>query len=312
MRIPTLTTLPGIASLPKRKAARQSAPSGTGVPPATGSPSADSPGKPRGWFNWLLLLIALAIGGAGVFGANRFIEARVTQAEEQMRGKFPTVQVVVPKTDLARGVRVSQENMAIRDAPGEFVQADAVLPARFDVAIGQRLLHPVAAGKPLLWSHLEGGRAPSFSGRLPPGMRAITVPVDEVNSISGFLQPKDKIDLILTLNRDGKRETFPLLQDVPVLATGDEVTAERMDPATGRLVTETFRTATLQVTQEDAKKIILAQDAGRLTAVLRHPDDDAALPRERITVANLVGEGTVKRPVPKPKGPGVHFIIGGH
>ncbi len=311
MRIPTLRTSPGSDSLSKRKAASQSVPSGTGASAGTGSPPAESPVRPRGWFNWLLLLIALAIGGAGVIGANRFIEARVSQAEEQMRGRFPTVQVVVPKADLARGARVSQENMAIRDAPGEFVQADAVLPARFDVAMGQRLLHPVAAGKPLLWSHLEGGRAPSFSGRLPPGMRAITVPVDEVNSISGFLQPKDKIDLILTLNRDGRRETFPLLQDVPVLATGDEVTAERMDPASGRLVTETFRTATLQVTQEDAKKIVLAQDAGRLTAVLRHPDDDAALPRERITVANLVGEGTVKRPVPKPRGPSVHFIIGG-
>jgi pilus assembly protein CpaB len=245
-----------------------------------------------------------------MWAANTYIEKQTAAAEAKAKGQFPMIQVVVPMTNLDRGTVISNANVVTRDVPGEFVPADVITPDRFDVAKNQRLAHPVSEGRPLLWSHLEGGQAPSFSGRLPPGMRAITVPVDEINSISGFLQPKDKIDLILTLNRDGRRETFPLLQQVLVLATGGEVIAERLDETTGQLITETFRTVTLQATQEDAKKIILAQDAGRLTAVLRHPDDKAQLPRERITVANLIGEGTKKRPVPK-QGPQVQFIIGG-
>ena len=255
--------------------------------------------------NWYVLVVAILLGVVGIYLANDFIQQRVATVEAQLRGDAKTLKVVVPKTDLPAGARVSVADMAIREVPAAFVHRDAVTPDKFDVAEGQGLSFQVDQGKPLLWAHLESGRTPTFSGKLPNGRRAVTVPVDEINSISGMLQPKDKIDLILTINRDGSKVTFPLLQDVLVLATGVQLTPERSG-GNGAAI-ERFRTVTLQATPEEANMIILAQDAGKLTAVLRHPEDAKILPRERLTVAHLFGATAVAAPRAKD----VEFIIGG-
>lgn len=257
--------------------------------------------------NWYVLAMAIALGASGTYLAKNFIQERVAAAEAKLRGNLQTVSVVVPKQDLPAGVRVDTQAMAIREVPREYVHRDAVTPQHFELAEGQRLSFQVDGGRPLLWAHLESGRTPTFSAKLPNGMRALTVPVDEVNSISGMLQPKDKIDLILTTDRLGNRPekiTFPLLQDVEVVATGVQVQPER--DGAGRA--EKFRTVTLQVTPADANRVILAQESGKLTAVLRHPDDAKPQSGERITVAHLLGE---TRATPRPKEPGVHIIIGG-
>lgn len=252
--------------------------------------------------NWYVLATAIILGLIGVYLANDFIQHRITTYEAQLRGDAKTMQVVVPKTDLPAGARVAADDMAIREIPVAYVHRDAVTPDKFDVAEGQGLSFQVDQGKPLLWAHLESGKTPTFSGKLPNGKRAITVPVDEINSISGMLQPKDKIDLVLTMNRDGNKATFPLLQDVLVLATGIQISPER---ASGN-APERFSTVTLQATPEEANMIILAQDAGKLTAVLRHPEDGKILPRERLTVAHLFGPTAVA-----PRAKDVEFIIGG-
>lgn len=254
--------------------------------------------------NWYVLVAAISLGIVGIYLANNFIQQRVASVEAELRGDAKTLKVVVPKADLPAGARVNVGNMAIREVPAAFVHRDAVTPDKFDVAEGQGLSFQVDQGKPLLWAHLDSGRTPTFSGKLPNGRRAVTVPVDEINSLSGMLQPKDKIDLILTMNRDGNKVTFPLLQDVLVLATGVQLAPERSG-SNGAI--ERFRTVTLQATPEEANMIILAQDAGKLTAVLRHPEDAKILPRERLTVAHLFGAVATAPPRAKE----VEFIIGG-
>jgi pilus assembly protein CpaB len=267
-------------------------------------PSGQSAGI-GGGKNWLVLVLAIAIGAGGVFLVNSFIKNRVSDYEARIKGQYKTVSIVVPTANLPRGTVVSAQNMAVREIPSIYAHNDAVTPEKFSVAEGQRLSFPLEEGKSLLWAHLEGGLAPTFSSRLPNGKRAVTVPVDEINSISGMLQPKDKIDLILTLSRQQNKVTLPLLQDVLVLATGTKVTTDK-DPQTGQQTTITYRTVTLEVTQDEAKRIVLAQDSGKLTALLRHPEDSKHLPNEKITVANLLGGGPIRA-----QGPGIEFIYGG-
>lgn len=254
-----------------------------------------------------MFAVAVIIGLAGMYFANAFIQNRVATYESQLKGDLKTTKVVVPQSDLPQGSFISTDNMSIREIPSIYVHRDAVTPEKFEIAAGQRLSFQLDQGKPLLWAHLEGGSAPTFSGKVLDGKRAITIPVDEINSISGLLQPKDRIDLLLTLSRDNSKITFPLLQDVLVMATGTKVNTEKTDPATGATTSTTYRTATLLVTQEDAKRIVLAQDAGKLTAVLRNPSDSKSLPNQKITVANLLDEGGPA----KRQGPSIEFIIGG-
>ena len=261
--------------------------------------------------NWIMLSVAVVIGLVGMLLAKTFIQGRVADYEAKIKGDMRTTKVVVPKMDLPPGAVVTGDNMAIRDVPTLYVHRDVVTPEKFTVAEGQRLSFQLDSGKPLLWAHLEGGSSPNFSGKLPNGKRAMTISVDDINSISGMLQPKDKVDIILTMTRVGDKQkiTFPLMQDVSVLATGTKISSERgVDPKTGQPVSTTYRTATLLVSQDEAKKIILAQDTGKLTLILRHPDDNKPLPKERITVAHLLDEGGIV----KRTGNGIEFIIGGH
>lgn len=265
--------------------------------------------------NAVMLGAALLLGGCGVYLANNYIQDEIATQKAALKGTQKTVQVVVPKRDLPRGVRVLAEDLAIRDVPAEYVHANAVTNASYQVAEGQRLSFDAEQGKPLLWAHLESGKVPTFSGRVPDGMRALTFPVDQINSISGFLQPGDKIDLLLTYKPNRDETTAPLLEHVLVLATGTRTVVDKgLD---GSEVHRNYNTVTVQVSPDDAQRIVLAQETGKLTAVLRHPDDLNQLSKRPMTVARLLGEPPEKVAVPQKIRPKiekkkeVQFIVGG-
>lgn len=257
--------------------------------------------------NWLMLAAALILGLTAMWAAHFYIKTRIETAEASLRAGMAPIKVVVANRNLKPGMRVSAEAFAVREFPKTYVHQDAILPNQFPKAEGQRLIAPVDSGKPLLWAHLESGATPTFSAKLGQGRRALTVPVDEVNSISGMLVPGDRIDLILTLSREGKNAsevTFPLLQDVKVLATGTQVSS-RDDPdnKTHAAGLRRYTTVTLETSFEDANRIILARNIGKLTAVLRHPDDKQTHPNSRFDVSSLYFR--------TPQRGGVEFIIGG-
>jgi len=258
--------------------------------------------------NFLMLFIALGLGSAGVYFANDFINNEINSIKNAQKAD-KMVKVVVPNRNLERGWRIRGSDLAIREMPAKFIHKGVVTTTQYQVAEGQRLTYSIDQGKPLLWAHLESGKIPTFSGKLPEGYRALTFPVDKINSISGFLQPKDKIDLILTYKPNKKELTRPLIQNLLVLATGVTTTPNKM--GTGKPTTS-HSTLTVQVTPKDAERIILAQSAGKLTAVLRHPDDKELSSKKPMTVATLFGEKVKRaRRIKTKKKKGVEFIIGG-
>ena len=105
----------------------------------------------------------------------------------------------------------------------------------------------------------------------------MTVPVDEISSISGMLEPGDVIDLIATVDKQGSKTTFPLLQGVQVMATGQRAVD---DPKSGER--REYSTVTLDTTPEQAQHVISAREGGKLTALLRNPQD-----QKQIAIANL-------------------------
>lgn len=228
----------------------------------------------------LVLAAALGIGMLAALGAQSYLAKRM--AEIEARGRGATINVVVAKRELRRGDRLSEETVAVRPVPVDFAHSQAILPESFERVAGQALAYPLKPGEMLLWGLIEGKKVPTFSSRVTEGRRAITVPVDEINSISGLLEPGDLVDLVLTLDQRGKKYSFVMQQKVPVLATGQR---SLDDPKSGER--RQYSTVTLDTTPDEARNIIRAREAGKLTALLRNPGDGVELDNDGLAASFL-------------------------
>ncbi|MGB0865888.1 MAG: Flp pilus assembly protein CpaB [Granulosicoccaceae bacterium] len=260
--------------------------------------------------NIAVLGTALALGGAGVYTANEHIKS--TLAEEKRilaeQHKKEELSVVVPSVTLGKGETILEEHLSLRRIPVEFVHSDSVRESNYVEALGQRLLYPVEAGKPLLWAHLELGKNGTFSSLLENGRRALTISVDEINSLSGFLQPDDKVDLFLTYSNNGNRTTRLLMQKLRVIATGTMTRS----PEDGSQATTNYGTLTVDVTPQEAERLIYAQSAGSITATLQNPESAPETIKTASTnMNNLFGEKPKKKRRVVRKRDGIEYIIGG-
>lgn len=270
---------------------------------------------PRLTTSVLMFLLALFLGAAGVFSARHYIEERVEFYRGQYESTDTMVSVVVPGRALKRGDMVMAGDLLVREIPEQYVDSNSVTADTYGIAVGQRMDFDIDEGRPLLWAHLDGGLSPTFSGNLTAGLRAMTVRVDEVNSISGFLQPEDKVDLLLSHGASEQQQVLPLIERLEVIATGIQTMIDKSYGATPRK----FTTITVQVTPEEAQKITLAQQVGKLTAMLRHPDDESSLATSGMSVPQLlnVAQVAVTEPVAAPvkraqaPRPAIEYIIGG-
>lgn len=236
--------------------------------------------------NWLILLAALGVGGLAAMSTKNYIAQKIESIEAKDKAM---VKVVVAKQDLDKGSVLSGENMATRDIPKQWVHSDAITPDQFNRADGARLALPANAGEPVLWAQVENEKEGSFSTKLEMGRRAVTLPVDEISSISGMLAPDDLIDIIVSVQKDSRSYTFTLLQSMRVLATGTKVSQTDTDEE-GK--PSTFTTVTLDTSPEDAKKLIAAREVGRITALLRSPTDAASVSLSRAEANDLLGLGS--------------------
>lgn len=279
----------------------------------------------------LLLVAAAGFGALAVFGVRGYLAERLAVERARLTPAQATIDVVVARHDLAAGVQVDATNMAIRPVPVDFVPGSVVLPDDFEPHAGARLAQPMRSGEPLLATALLGVDRGTFSSRIRPGIRAMSVLVDEVNSVSGMLQPGDRIDLLFTVRPPdaagsvrAQEVTSTLLQNVEVLATGRQVRANggsgttAAGPGAGGVAgidaRRHFTAITVEVSPVQAQQLIVAQRSGKLTAMLRNPDDLQPLPARAMDLNALLG---IEPPAPVapvaavvvPRGP--EIIVGG-
>jgi pilus assembly protein CpaB len=247
------------------------------------------------------VVAALLTGAVAYVAARHYLASEERAAEARVAERHQKRAVLVARTDLTAGTVLDAGLLAARQIPVRYVAASAALPQEVARVEGQRLLHDVRGGEPILWPSLAGGEDTTLSAGLQRGRRALTFPVDEVNALSGMLTPGDVIDLLYTApGAAGVPAVRPLLQRVTVLATGRSTgPAGADDGARGTSAAE-FATITLDLTPEQAQLVVLAQRAGELTAVLRHPAD-AAVPPARTVDASALAERTVRRVAAAPR-----------
>jgi pilus assembly protein CpaB len=267
----------------------------------------------------LMLLGAFVFGGLAVFASSRYISQTVEREKQRLNPNVETMEVVVAKSDLPRGEIIGMDNMAVRKVPKEFVPGTAVDPGTFGNVEGAKLGVEMRRGEILIRGTLEGADTATFSTRVEKGVRAITLTVDEVNSLSGLLQPNDRVDLFFTAKpirrtADGgvpADQTRLLMQNVNILATGRQVRPTVANGAqTG--VGRAFTTITIEASPVDVERLILAQKAGSLTAVLRGNADAEPVTASTMDASELFGAPAPRKGGARGPGPEMtEIIIGG-
>lgn len=147
-------------------------------------------------------LIAGAIGFGLAAAVMAFIYLKSEKAaliEKYAGANRSEITVLVAAKDLPKGTVVREDYLSQRRIPAGFVSNDAIPAADYEKYLGRVLEADVGAGKPLLLSYLDTRLPVDFSDIVPVGRRAMTIQVDDLNSISGLIRPGNRIDLFVTL-----------------------------------------------------------------------------------------------------------------
>lgn len=209
----------------------------------------------------LLMIGALALGVG-------FLASVSVYKNLQKGPTDPGAQVMVAADDLQVGSRVEEHDVKIIRIPAADLPPGA--PRKRSDVIGHGVIVPISKGEFILPNRLAQENAGSgLPSLIPPGMRAVSVRVNEVVSVAGFVTPGTRVDVLLTGNPggSGEQQTTTVLQNVAVLASGH--TLERS--STGEA--QNTAVITLLVTPDDAQRLTLASSEGHIQLALRNPLD---------------------------------------
>lgn len=233
----------------------------------------------------VLIGLALVAGIFAALSAQQYIQNRIQEIED--KAKVSTVPRIVAAYDLPVGTKIESTHVAVREIPSDWVVSGSLKPEEFIHIEGQVITVALKRGDPLLWANTATVSKRPFSERIHLGRRAVTMPVDSINSASGMLVPGDLIDLYVSFEYRQRQITAPLLQGVLVMATGKQ---SRQSEAGEE---QSFSTVTLDAAPEDAAKLVAARQAGVITALLRNPNDDKASQKAvRGDLATILGLAT--------------------
>jgi pilus assembly protein CpaB len=237
------------------------------------------------------VLIALAVAIVlGLIVSSIVYRALTRTVVQSTAPAVPHVDVVVAAARLPLGWRLQPTQLRVIQWPGT-----SPLPgsfSRIEDCAGRALIAPTVENEPIL----EGKLAPREGGaglpaRIPEGMRAVSVPVNDVVSVAGFVQPGTMVDVLVTGGSASGSNTRTILENVRVLAAGQRIEQDSDgQPQTSSVVT-------LLVTPEDAGKLTMASTEGRIQLALRNVIDTGKVEPPPVYSAALFGGEAPAMPV---------------
>ncbi len=227
----------------------------------------------------LVLLIALVMAGIASYAVYRGIQ-RIPVREVEVAGD----PIVVAAKSLPVGALVGPTDVRVaawprrNPLPGGFAKPEDV--------VGRGLLAPVLENEPITVAKL----APRESGAglaptIPLGMRAVSVKVNEVIGVAGFVVPGAHVDVVTTISVNNDSTTRTVVSNLQVLAAGTR--ADQQDAKDGKPIPTTV--VTLLATPEDAERVALAAAEGQILLVLRNPLDVVPTSTSGVRIASLMG-----------------------
>lgn len=212
----------------------------------------------------LLMIGALALALGVMVSYSVYHKLRTGQAGSNE----PGVNVLVAANDLAVGTKVTDRDVRILKFPQSTVPPGAYQTK--EKVLNRGVILPIGTGEFILPSKLAAANAGvGLPALIPPGMRAVSVRVNDVVSVAGFVQPGSRVDVMATGNSGGggERQTTTVLENVLVIAVGKSLDRSSTENAQAASV------ITLLVSPDDAQKLALASQEGRIQLALRNPLD---------------------------------------
>jgi len=212
----------------------------------------------------LVLVFGVALAGGALFFASEYFKG--LNASMAHQGPV-TVKVLVAKQSLSYGATIQTGNLQWVEwpenvvPPGAFTSVEELLGEKGDQK--RIVLRSIEPGEPVLESKItKFGESPRMSMNLSAGMRAVSIKIDAVSGVAGFVAAGDRVDILLTRTQQDQLTSSVILQDVTVIAVDQRSNSEGSSPRLGR-------TVTVEVDTTQAQKLALAQQVGRLSLTLR-------------------------------------------
>jgi pilus assembly protein CpaB len=238
----------------------------------------------------VMIGFAVLFGLLAVFIAQAWLnnqaEMRMRSLEAQKTTPAATKNIVVAAKPLRYGMQLSAD--ALREIPwsqdsvpkGAFTSISEIMSG------GKRVvLAPIEANEPVLALKVTGaGQRATLSSLVEDGMKAVTIRVNDVEGVGGFVLPGDRVDVVLTRqNEKDKASTEIVLQNARVLAVDQSADASADKAAVAKSVT-------LEVSTDQAQRVWLAASVGNLSLLLRKAGETSASSTKRITLSDLDGQ----------------------
>jgi pilus assembly protein CpaB len=227
----------------------------------------------------ILLTLSLVLG----FGAA--MVARGWVAEQTSQDKADIATVVAASMAMAFGTKVEERHLKIIEMP-----KDSVPPGSYSAleeVIDKVTTQPIVQGEILMQARfVDQGDGSTLAALLDKNMRAVTVRVDDVIGVAGFLSPGNRVDVVAARKEGRRAVTDTILQNIMVLAVDQKASTNDSEP-------EVVRAVTLQVTPDQAEILVRGREEGSIQLTLRNPLDE-----EEEVVEEKVAE---VKPAPKPK-----------
>ena len=231
----------------------------------------------------IILVVALGAGLAAVFLAKTMVDQQVTTATVE---QVETVPVIVAKVDLKMGTRLDKLMLDTIDWPAKSLPENYF--SSIDDVVGKKppiVLKQMKKGEVILHYKLSPhGAKGGLPTKIPEDMRAITIAVNEVRGVAGFVLPGNYVDLLHTTSvgrKDKKPVTRVLMQNVEVLGVDQVSSEDETDP-------KVVNAVTLLVSTIEGQKLTLASTVGELNLLLRNEYDASILEVKTVGLTDLV------------------------
>jgi pilus assembly protein CpaB len=242
--------------------------------------------------NRLLLIgmVALMLGAFASFAVYRSLATRGGGSQ------VPGEDVIIAANDISVGSRIEDKDVKIVHFPsGDLPQGSFHLKSKI---LGRGAVLPISKGEFILPYKLAGENAGfGMPTLIPRGMRAVSVRVNDIVAVAGFVIPGTHVDVLLTGNPggSGEQQTTTVLEDVAVIAVGQKLERNSAgEPQTAPVIT-------LLVTLDDAEKLTLATTEGHIQLALRNPLDTRQDPVNPVSSGSLYRNGAPVAAAPAPK-----------
>ena len=233
----------------------------------------------------IFLVAAVVAGLVATFGIHRYVSVKTRVV------KAPTREVFIATADISPGTALSGAAVKAVTWPQEVIPPNCA--ATMSEIEGRVVKVPIPKGNPVLFSMLAPeGTAAGLSGILDDGKRALTVKVDEVAGVAGFIHPGDHVDVLMDLSMKGQSEHFSktILHNISVLTTG-QIWEQKGDNKP-----MVVNTVTLELTPGEAEVLNLASNEGKIRLALRNRNNKTIAETPGVTTSILLNGGVKKEP----------------